>query len=814
MASPLLEQLNQAQQRAVQAVDGPVLVLAGPGSGKTRVLTYRVAYLIAEKGVDPHTILAVTFTNKAAREMKERLTALVGTDSARALTIGTFHSLCARFLRRDIVFLGRESEFVIYDADDQVRLIGRVLRELNLSEKQYTPRSILSRISSAKNELISPLDFASDSTRFKQSYKEQVVARCYEIYQKLLLEYNALDFDDLLGETVRLFNEHPDILARYHSRYTYLLVDEYQDTNHAQYTLVRQLAQHKRNLFVVGDDDQSIYAWRGADVRNILSFHTDYPDAHVFKLEQNYRSTQAILDVAQAIVNQKSKQSQYQKSLWTEKGTGVTVSLWEGYDQREEARLIADEIAYLHRNDGYSLSDCAVMYRTNAQSRVLEEAFMMHNLRYRVVGGIRFYERKEIKDLLAYLRIIANPADGVSMERIMADVQGIGKRTINTVGQWASDMGISLYQALRLLDPDNEAMPHTSESPMPRPPKLSNAIRQGLLGFLHRIEDFMRASMQLDLTALLDMLLDRLHFHEALIQEYGQEEADERWRNVLELYSVANEYAWLPRESQLATFLEEVALVADTDRQDEDEDAVTCITLHQAKGLEYPVVFLIGLEEGLLPHSRSIDTREAIDEERRLFYVGVTRAKDRLYMLYAFRRMMYGRFEHTEVSRFLEHIPSYLINRTLRKKTTSAPQSSMFTERSTLRDPHAPIVRVKHEQPSTEEPQQPQQQPSEIHQPAPTPTSPAPPTPMPVQSPANRGTTTNKQRSSTRKKGDTKAGKLRFLPGQRVRHNVYGEGVVMNSKLLPLGDEEVTVSFGERGEKRLQADFSRLEHAE
>ncbi len=812
MTSPLLEQLNQAQQQAVQALDGPVLVLAGPGSGKTRVLTYRVAYLIEEKGVDPHTILAVTFTNKAAREMKERLTALVGTDLARALTIGTFHSLCARFLRRDIVFLGRKSDFVIYDSEDQVRLIGHVLRELNLSEKQYTPRSMLSHISSAKNELISPLDFASDGERFKQSFKEQIVARCYEAYQKLLRDYNALDFDDLLGETVRLFNEHPDILERYHNRYTYLLVDEYQDTNHAQYTLVRQLAKHKRNLFVVGDDDQSIYAWRGADVRNILNFHTDYPDAQVCKLEQNYRSTQAILDVAQAIVNQKSKQSQYQKSLWTDKGVGATVSLWEGYDQRDEARLVADEIAYLHRNDGYSLSDCAVMYRTNAQSRVLEEAFMTHNLRYRVVGGIRFYERKEIKDILAYLRIIANPADGVSMERIMGDVQGIGKRTISVVGLWASEMGVSLYQALRLLDPDNESAPRASaQESLPPRPKLSNAIREGLLGFLHRIEDFMQASMQLDLTSLLDMLLDRLQFHDALVNEYGKEEADERWRNVLELYSVASEYGWLPRESQLATFLEEVALVADSDRQEDDADAVTCITLHQAKGLEYPVVFLIGLEEGLLPHSRSMDMRETVDEERRLFYVGVTRAKERLYLLYAFRRMTYGRSEHTEVSRFLEHIPPALINRTMRQKTVPLPQNSMVTERSTLRDPHAPIVRVKHEQPSTEEPKLPK---PELPRPVPTPTPTPPPTTMPGESASKRGTTIKKQRASTRQKGDTRAGKLRFLPGQHVRHNVYGEGVVMNSKLLPQGEEEVTVSFGERGEKRLLADFSRLEHAE
>ncbi len=761
----LLQGLNPSQRRAVEAIAGPVLVLAGPGSGKTRVLTHRIAYLIKTVGVDPYNILAVTFTNKAAREMKERLEALIGHSAAQALTVGTFHSICSRFLRRDIHHLGRERDFAIYDSDDQERLMRRVLRDLRLDEKQNPPRAIHARISSAKNELVSPAEYA----RLNRTYFDEIVSRCYERYQALLRESNALDFDDLLVETVRLFDQHPGVLEKYQDRYAYLLVDEYQDTNRAQYILVKQLAAKRRNLFVVGDDDQSVYGWRGADIRNIRQFEQDYPDAQVILLEQNYRSTQAILDTAQAVINAGDKRK-HVKRLWTENGEGLQVSLHEGYDQDEEAGFVADEIMRLVASGDYALRDCAVMYRTNAQSRALEEALRRRGMRYQIIGGIRFYERKEVKDVLAYLRLAHNPYDSVSLTRVLNwPGRGIGERTETELTRWASELGVPVYQALMELEASTTKSPFNSRT------------TTALLGFQSLVAELMKARRELPLLELIDKILERVGVREALVREYGPEEADDRWANIQELYNAAADFVNFPVEEQLSAFLEQVALVADVDKLDPEADAVTCITLHQAKGLEYPVVFLIGLEEGLLPHSRSTDERDKLEEERRLLYVGMTRAKERLYLCYAFRRTSFGRTNISTPSRFLADIPRELLKQPLRRGTAVvSPQTGMFGGRG-----FGSSYGGGRSQPRS-----------------------APSSRTPSTGGASWGGRPigGSGRERGKPAGPTE---VSFFAGQRVRHGTFGEGVVMSSRLVD-GDEEVTVSFADR-ERRLLASFARLE---
>jgi DNA helicase-2/ATP-dependent DNA helicase PcrA len=756
----MFEGLNPSQLQAVQAVDGPVLVLAGPGSGKTRVLTHRVAHLIEHVGVDPYHILAVTFTNKAAREMRDRLDVLLGQGRASALTVGTFHSVCARFLRRDINHLGRERDFAIYDSDDQQRIMKRVLKLLDLDEKKHSPRAIHATISRAKNELIDVEEFR----RHARTYFDEVVARCFERYQQLLRDSNALDFDDLLVETVRLFEQHPAVLEKYHRRYTYLLADEYQDTNRAQYVLLKQLAAGNRNIFVVGDEDQSIYAFRGADIRNIRSFEDDYPDAAVIVLSRNYRSTQSILDVAQAVINH-SAQRRHPKQLETQNGSGVQVQLLEGYDQDEEAQMVASEIGRLVSSGTYRLGDVAVMYRTNAQSRAVEEALIARGLRYHIVGGTRFYERKEVKDALAYLRLILNPFDTASFGRVLNwPGRGIGERTQDELERWSFEQHIPVYGALQMMAEASEPGALPPARPLPSP---SPRIKTALFGFLRLLDELIAARETSDLGDLIDLMLTRVGFQEALMREYGEEEGADRWNNVLELRNVAISYANLPREAQLPTLLEEVALVSDVDSLDGDRDLVTCITLHQAKGLEYPVVFLTGLEDGLLPHSRSIDDRDALDEERRLFYVGATRAKERLYLLHANRRATYGRHQPSQRSRFLADIPADLLKQQPRR--SSAPlQSSMFTQRSAAGMAGSGRLMPDRPRPSQRETVRPERRPP---------------------------------------RGDSS---VAFFAGQRVRHALFGEGVVVSSRLLD-DDEEVTVAFAGKGVKRLLASFAKLE---
>ncbi|MCX8067979.1 MAG: UvrD-helicase domain-containing protein [Anaerolineae bacterium] len=631
----LLKDLNPQQQKAVTVSDGPVLVLAGPGSGKTRVLTYRVAYLVLERGIPPWRVMAVTFTNKAAQEMGERLQRLLGHARAADLTLGTFHATCARILRREGEAIGIPSNYVIYDTDDQMAVVRQALKDLDIDEKRFAPTSIHSIISRAKNELIPPEAFQP------ASYLEEVARRVYERYQHLLRANAALDFDDLLMETVRLFRERPDILARYQERYLHILVDEFQDTNMAQYVLLRQLAGRHRNLFVVADEDQSIYRWRGADYRNIFRLREDYPDLATVLLEQNYRSTQTILDAANAVIARNPHRTP--KRLFTHRGRGPKIVVHEAYDPEEEAQFVVDTIAELVLKGEAQPGDCAVMYRINAQSRALEEAFIRAGLPYRLVGATRFYARREIKDLVAYLRVVHNPHDSASLFRILnVPPRGIGPQTVRLLEDAARIREVSLWQMI-------EDVAHGSPAP-----SLPVRTRTALVAFHRAVCAWREASASLTVASLMDrIILDTAY--EAYLRD-GTEEGEDRWENVQELRSVAAQYP----EATLADFLALVALVSDVDNLTESVNAPVLLTLHSAKGLEFPVVFIVGLEEGMLPHTRSLDDPEALAEERRLFYVGITRAKDRLFLTYSFRRARWGEYGPNAPSRFLEDIPESL----------------------------------------------------------------------------------------------------------------------------------------------------------
>jgi DNA helicase-2/ATP-dependent DNA helicase PcrA len=678
----LFAELNPQQREAVDAPMGPTLVLAGPGSGKTRVLTHRVAHLILNQGVDPRGILAVTFTNKAAREMESRVRGLlVGVEAS--LTpghMGTFHSLAARMLRRDADRLPFDRNFVIFDDSDQRVVIRQALKNLNLDPRRVHPGKVHSIISSAKNELIGVEDFSADS------YFSEVVHRVYERYQAYLLDNNALDFDDLLFWAVRLLREHEAVRRYYHSRYENLLVDEFQDTNTAQYVLTRSLAGESPDLFVVGDADQSIYSWRGANYRNVRRFQQDYPRARVIMLEQNYRSTQRILDVAMGVIDRlKDRQK---KALFTERGPGEKVYMHEAYDEADEANFVVDTIALLTAKGEADPGDCAIMYRTNAQSRALEERFLKAGLPYRLVGAQRFYGRREVKDVIAYLRLIHNPEDRVSLFRILnVPPRGIGGKTVERLEQVCSEKGVE--PAHVLLDLAGERQGACADS-------FPTQSADALAGFGRLLAGWREVKGQLTLTELLDRVISDVGYRS--YAEDGTDEGYERWANVQELRAVAEEFGGL----DLATFLENVALVSDQDTLTEEQNAPVLLTLHAAKGLEFPVVFIVGLDDGLLPHQRSFDDPEAMAEERRLFYVGITRAMDRLYLVRAFRRHQFGSSTISDPSRFLDDLPADLLQGDLVPSTTPAQayydrQTTWDENRSASAAPQfSPGMRVEH----------------------------------------------------------------------------------------------------------------------
>ncbi len=652
--------------------------MAGPGSGKTRVIVHRIAYLIKVCGVPPFRVAAVTFTNKAAREMRERLAALLGA-RAEDLTVGTFHKLCASILRRDGGSIGLDQNFVIYDEDEQLTVVKRAMDDLGINPESYAPRAAHSAIEAAKSHLIGVAEHA----RSRMSYRDEVVHRIYERYEELLQRSKAVDFADLIFKAVRLLQEHPDILAKYQDRYTHFMVDEFQDTDIAQYLLVRQLAAKSRNICVVGDPDQSIYSWRYADIRNILNFEKDYPEAKVVILEQNYRSTKTILEAADHLIapNQQRKE----KRLWTDNDKGPPITVMETYSEQEEAKYVVNEVERLTASKRSGYGDFAVMYRTNAQSRALEEAFMRYGIPYRLVGALRFYQRKEVKDLIAYLRVVHNPYDDVSLTRIVnLPPRGIGQKTWDELTRWARDKSVPLYTALQLLVKDD--------------PFLSSRAKPPLMGVLNLIDELLQEAESLDVVRLFNLVLQRSGYKE---WNSAREDGDERWENLLELRAVASEYEDLPPKDSLSSFLEGVALVSDVDNLEEKREAVTLTTLHQAKGLEFPVVFITGMEEGLLPHSRSFDDPAQMEEERRLCYVGTTRAKELLYLVRAFRRSSRGSNTVSTPSRFLKDIPTHLIHNPRQEspKAQPTPATDRWVSSTTPRPKATPFSagdRVRH----------------------------------------------------------------------------------------------------------------------
>ncbi|GBD10059.1 ATP-dependent DNA helicase PcrA [Candidatus Thermoflexus japonica] len=670
-----LKDLNPSQQAAVTAPDGPILVLAGPGSGKTRVLTYRIAYLLTVRRVSPFHILAVTFTNKAAEEMRSRLEAMFG-ERAAELTLGTFHAICARFLRREASLLGLNPQFVIYDEEDQLEAIRQALRDLNLDERRYRPGALRAAISRAKNEFIRPDDYPV------RTYFDEIVARVYSRYEERLRAADALDFDDLLLRAVELFENHPEALARYQDRYRHILVDEFQDTNTVQVFLLRQLASRHRNLFCVGDEDQSIYGWRGADFRNVIRFREHFPDARIIVLEENYRSTRTILEAAQSVIRFNTERYN-EKRLVAARGPGSPIAVYEAFDEEDEADFVVRRIQELIETRGVRPQEIAVMYRTNAQSRALEEAFVRAGLPYRLVGGVRFYQRREIKDLLAYLRLVLNPHDDLSLVRVLnVPPRGIGPATLAKLTALAQRQKISLFTAIEQATGGTAGL------------SLSQKIRHALADLIGQIRAWQAVRERMGVAELLRRIIDEVGYAEYLesLEEVDREIGGRRWDNVLELLRVAASYRPGDFEDPLAAFLGEAALISDVDTLRDDVDAPILLTLHAAKGLEFEVVFITGLEEGLLPHSRSIDEPAALEEERRLFYVGMTRAKDLLFLTYAFRRYD----EIRTPSRFLREIPRELWSAVPGHRTPRVPPSRRDRKTEALREtPVAPPARLR-----------------------------------------------------------------------------------------------------------------------
>jgi DNA helicase-2/ATP-dependent DNA helicase PcrA len=717
----LIASLNPAQQKAVAHLEGPLLIFAGAGSGKTRVLTTRIANLIAQKKVWPDRLLAVTFTNKAAREMRERVGRLV--ESSQGMWVGTFHHTAVRMLRRDAEKLGLPRSFTIFDEDDSRAALKRVLDELHLDPKKYPPSLIGALISQAKNELMTPEGYPN------RSYNDEIVRRCYTQYEELLRRSGGLDFDDLIVKVVKLLQTDQEARERWQDRFRHVLVDEYQDTNRAQYVLVNLLAAEHRNLAVVGDDDQAVYGWRGADVRNILDFEKDYPEATVIHLEQNYRSTQAILDAAHHVI--RHNQERAAKRLWTDRVGGERVNAAQLYNEVEEAEYVADEIERLRRIEERRYGDFAVLYRVNAQSRAMEDVFGRRRIPYRLVGGVRFWERREVKDLLAYLRLVQNPSDALSFARVVnVPRRKIGPVSVEAVIAHARETERSLLDVLV----ETEAVPN-----------LPRAARGPLAGFRAQVEAVRATLGVLRPSQLIDHLVEVTGL--TAVYDDGTPQGDARLENLREVRGLAEEFDTHedPAEA-LEMFLTEMTLRSDVDAYSEDEEGVTLITLHMVKGLEFPVVFMAGLEEGLLPHRRAVEDEKQMPEERRLCYVGITRAQDRLYLTCAFRRHLYGQAQPGFPSRFLQEIPQALLAPPRRGAAPVAPPRQGYRERMVERQVEA---------------------------------VPAPP---PTQ---------------------------RFKEGDRIRHPSFGAGVVMKSTLTRT-DEELVVRFDKAGVKILSAVLAPL----
>lgn len=674
LTDKLLNGLNPQQQKAVKATDGPLLIMAGAGSGKTRVLTHRIAYLILEKDVNPYNILAITFTNKAAREMRERIQNMMGGE-AEQIWISTFHSMCVRILRRDIDRIGFNRNFTIIDTTDQQSVIKGILKDRNLDPKKFDPRAILGSISSAKNELITPEEFAKTTG----DYYQQVVSDVYTEYQKRLRRNQALDFDDLIMITIQLFQRVPEVLEYYQRKFQYIHVDEYQDTNRAQYMLVKLLAARFRNLCVVGDSDQSIYRWRGADIANILSFEKDYPNAQVILLEQNYRSTKRILLAANEVIGRNMNRKP--KNLWTENSEGSKIFYYRADSEQGEAQFVVGKIKELMKKDNRKLSDVAILYRTNAQSRVMEEVLLKSNIDYSIVGGIKFYDRKEIKDILAYLRLIANPDDDISLQRVInVPKRGIGSGSIDKISNFAMLHEMTMFEALESLELIG----------------LSPKATKSTAEFRDLIKNYTQMQQYLSVTELVEEILEKSGYREMLLAEKSIE-AQSRLENLEEFLSVTKNFEDGSEDKSLVAFLTDLALVADIDKLDDDgekADTVVLMTLHSAKGLEFPVVFLIGLEEGVFPHSRSLMEEAEMEEERRLAYVGITRAEEELFITNAQMRTLFGRTNMNQPSRFIKEIPEDLLDGLQPVQKAGSPfGNSAFGSALSRQQQRRPVIR-------------------------------------------------------------------------------------------------------------------------
>jgi len=725
---PILAGLNERQREAVLHGEGPLLIFAGAGSGKTRVLTHRAAYLIYERGIPPFNILAVTFTNKAADEMKARLRRLLGRQRWE-MWIGTFHSICARILRQDGELIGVPSNFVVFDESDQLALMKDCLRDLDLNPDQFAPSRVLEEISRAKNELIGPRDYFN--WRGGRPYDE-IVARAYARYQQRLRENQACDFDDLIAYVVWLFERHPEVLGRYQERFQHLLVDEYQDINFAQYRFISQLAAQNRNLCVVGDDDQAIYGWRGADMRIIMRFDEDYPEARVVKLERNYRSTENVLRAAWEVI--RHNRTRREKRLWTDAAPGEKIVTHRAGDEHAEASFVADTIEHLMRQEGRAHQDFGVLYRVNAQSRVFEKVFVSRGMPYRIVGGLRFYDRAEVKDILAYLRVLHNPADSVSLKRIMnVPPRGIGEVTVRHLEQAAVERNLSLFDAAR----HAEAIP-----------KLGSRAQEALAQFVRLLARLGKKMQDAGVTEITRAVIEESGYRAALEQE-GTIKARGKLENIQELLSATQEYEEGAEEPSVGGFLENIALLTSVDMLEAGVAAVPLMTLHSAKGLEFPVVFIVGLEEGLFPLARSTfsDNPMELEEERRLCYVGITRAKERVFLSSAELRTIFGATAHTMVSRFARDIPEELIE----PYGPASPRSMSWEAADTTRSAAAEQILE-----------------------------------------------------------EAGAGEAQFRAGDRVRHARFGEGMVVS--VSGSGEEVIlSVAFPSGGIKKLDPQYARLE---
>ncbi|AUX12466.1 DNA helicase PcrA [Latilactobacillus sakei] len=744
----LLKGMNPEQAEAVLTTEGPLLIMAGAGSGKTRVLTHRVAYLIEEKHVLPWRILAITFTNKAAREMRERVGNLLG-EGAQDVWVSTFHALCVRILRREIEQIGYNRAFTIADPSEQLTLMRHVCRDLDIDTKKYEPKAILGTISKAKNALQTPADYQG----LANGPFEKMAAKCYTEYQKRLHQNQALDFDDLIMQTIRLFRENKETLAHYQEKFQYIHVDEYQDTNEAQYTLVNMLAEKYQNLCVVGDADQSIYGWRGADISNIMNFEHDYPDAKSVMLEQNYRSTKTILEAANGVINRNTFRKP--KELWTQNEEGQPITYYRGQSERDESLFVITKIQEEMQKNHRKYGDFAVLYRTNAQSRTIEEAFVKANMPYKMVGGHKFYDRKEIKDILAYLRLVVNAADSMSFERIVnSPKRGIGPGTLEKLGQFADDHQWSLLEAAQ--NAELSTIPARS--------------RNTLIDFGNVIGDLAKMREFLNVTDLTEQLLDKTGYKKALEVE-NTLEAQTRLENIEELLSVTKQfdehYELEEEDSDLfVDFLAELSLVSDLDSVEEEASEVTMMTLHAAKGLEFPVVFLMGMEEGIFPLSRALLEEDELEEERRLAYVGITRAESKLYLTNAYSRMLYGRQQSNQASRFVGEIDDQLLDYA-NGNAGSIPERKLPFGKS---NSYARATATTYNGPKT--------------------------------------TTSHKIADTT---GGDKSGS--WQAGQKVQHKKWGIGTVVKVNGTG-GDQELDIAFKEQGVKRLLASFAPIEKVE